>query len=275
MKKIICPSCGASFNESEPKCPYCGTVYEPGAEKEYKEKLNDLRMDLDIVDNLAEDDYKSDFKAFLERFLPIVGTVLFIAVVALTVYKISTSGSRSANRVEMDESIQKLSDLRTYEEVFDAYYDAGDYAGMLEEIDAWKEECGGRFGSDSELVNWRNYDFYYCLTLYENAEEAVEDYIYVMESSSLPTTSRYADVLYYGFRFYGTASDEDNGYRLLAGEREYLNTLCSGLEEEMRAVLQISEEEYEALKTEVFDGRSYPSFDTCEEFARKKTGGDR
>ena len=39
-KTIICPSCGAHFAATEPRCPYCGTMYVPAAEREYMEKLD-------------------------------------------------------------------------------------------------------------------------------------------------------------------------------------------------------------------------------------------
>ena len=46
----ICSNCGGSYDEKEPKCPYCGMINEVGAEKEYNDKLNKIRKDLDNVD---------------------------------------------------------------------------------------------------------------------------------------------------------------------------------------------------------------------------------
>ena len=53
-ERIVCTSCGASFDKDEPKCPYCGTLNPYGAEKEYKEKLEDIREKLDVVDDIAK-----------------------------------------------------------------------------------------------------------------------------------------------------------------------------------------------------------------------------
>ena len=47
MKKmIVCKTCGAEYEESLVRCPYCGTGYAPAEEDEYMEKLEGVRQDL-------------------------------------------------------------------------------------------------------------------------------------------------------------------------------------------------------------------------------------
>ena len=47
MKKMIkCETCGAEFEESLVRCPYCGTGYAPAEEDEYMDKLEGVRKDL-------------------------------------------------------------------------------------------------------------------------------------------------------------------------------------------------------------------------------------
>lgn len=46
-KQVICNSCRAQFDNDEPKCPYYGTMNYDGAEKEYLEKLEDVREDME------------------------------------------------------------------------------------------------------------------------------------------------------------------------------------------------------------------------------------
>ena len=43
VKKIICNSCGAEFEDTLPKCPYCGSLNYKGAEAEYLGKLEGMR----------------------------------------------------------------------------------------------------------------------------------------------------------------------------------------------------------------------------------------
>ena len=45
-KKIICASCGAEFDTSLVRCPYCGTAYAPAEEEEYMDQLEGIRKDL-------------------------------------------------------------------------------------------------------------------------------------------------------------------------------------------------------------------------------------
>ena len=46
MKMIICKSCGAEYDVSLVRCPYCGTADASAEEKEYMGKLEDVRKDL-------------------------------------------------------------------------------------------------------------------------------------------------------------------------------------------------------------------------------------
>ena len=39
----VCVNCGASFEETMPECPYCGHMYEAGAQREYMDQLQELK----------------------------------------------------------------------------------------------------------------------------------------------------------------------------------------------------------------------------------------
>ena len=45
-KKIICRSCGAEYDVSLVRCPFCKTAYAPAEEDEYMDKLEEVREDL-------------------------------------------------------------------------------------------------------------------------------------------------------------------------------------------------------------------------------------
>ncbi|MBQ2896069.1 MAG: hypothetical protein IJE26_05105, partial [Oscillospiraceae bacterium] len=44
--KLICPNCGAECGAALSRCPYCGTLFAEGAEREYMDKLHDIREDM-------------------------------------------------------------------------------------------------------------------------------------------------------------------------------------------------------------------------------------
>jgi len=69
VKKVICDSCGAEFSNDEPKCPYCGTMNYDGAEKEYFEKLENVRSDMEDLKTVSAEETKKSLKskAFLSK----------------------------------------------------------------------------------------------------------------------------------------------------------------------------------------------------------------
>ena len=54
---MMCPNCGASFSEDEPRCPYCGTLNPGGAEIEYLPRARSVIRDakLDAVPEVCDD----------------------------------------------------------------------------------------------------------------------------------------------------------------------------------------------------------------------------
>ena len=52
MNKTVCKKCGAEFDVSLVRCPFCGTAYAPAEEAEYMDTLEEVREDLlSQVDN--------------------------------------------------------------------------------------------------------------------------------------------------------------------------------------------------------------------------------
>lgn len=75
-KTVLCESCGAAYEASLVRCPYCGTGYAPAEEDEYMGQLEGIRKDLET--------YKGEGDRRLKRsFGIIVRTVLLIAAVFL------------------------------------------------------------------------------------------------------------------------------------------------------------------------------------------------
>ena len=62
VKKIICSSCGAEFEDILPKCPYCGSLNYKGAEAEYLGKLESMRQDMQQLEQVPEKELKKKLK---------------------------------------------------------------------------------------------------------------------------------------------------------------------------------------------------------------------
>ena len=62
VKKIICSSCGAEFEDTLPKCPYCGSLNYKGAEAEYLGKLESIRQDMQQLEQVPEKELKKKLK---------------------------------------------------------------------------------------------------------------------------------------------------------------------------------------------------------------------
>ena len=78
-----CRSCGAQLDESMARCPYCGTLIPDGAEKEYMEKLDDIREDMDSLHAVPGDSVRVEVRRQGRRLRGIIiAAVLAAAVLA-------------------------------------------------------------------------------------------------------------------------------------------------------------------------------------------------
>lgn len=149
MGKILdCGSCGAEFDDDLPKCPYCGSVNLKGAEKEYMEKLEDVREDMGGLDDVPLEELKDAFQKQGKRLKKVVLTILaLMAAVLLVVFFVN-------RRDEKDYRDQYLWEQENFP-ILDELYDAGEYDEMLEVM--------GRLmavDEDHDVYRWQHYNFY-------------------------------------------------------------------------------------------------------------------
>ena len=58
----ICPNCGAVLSGTMPRCPYCGTLLAEGAQREYMEKLRDIREDMAELGEAPEREVQGELR---------------------------------------------------------------------------------------------------------------------------------------------------------------------------------------------------------------------
>ena len=88
VKKIICSSCGAEFEDTLPKCPYCGSLNYKGAEAEYLGKLEDVRRDMQQLEQVPEKELKKKLKKkqkFVIKLLILLAALA--AILAVIVFR--------------------------------------------------------------------------------------------------------------------------------------------------------------------------------------------
>ena len=160
-KKISCPSCGAQFEDTLARCPYCGTMYYPAAEKEYMSQMEDLREDVGELKELPKEEAKQHLKkraAFIRTVLILIAV---IAAVAGGLYL------RSERR-EARETEEEYRWIREHAPELDSLYESGRYDEMTERYSEWRNE-------GKPVWLWEHYEFAYRLSMVRETEELLRE----------------------------------------------------------------------------------------------------
>lgn len=166
---MICPNCGGEFADWALKCPYCGSVNDKGAEKEYMKHMDELRKRLDNLDEESAADYNKSMSKTIKRLLIAIGTILAAAaVILIIVFVIKKNETQKSDNFYIAEKAWQTEEYKK----LDAMYDEGDYDGILEE---YYETLNG----DYSITSWKHYcyvtDFYYNYSQVLGAKEQFDD----------------------------------------------------------------------------------------------------
>ncbi len=92
-QKIICKNCGAEYDASLVRCPYCGSGYAPAEEEEYMGKLEDVREDLHRQIDKGNKRIKIDLSSAV-RIIILTAVVLLLLIFGM----LWLSGRHERNR---------------------------------------------------------------------------------------------------------------------------------------------------------------------------------
>lgn len=137
IKKIICPSCNAEYEDTLPKCPYCDLINYKGAEKAYLDKLEDVREDMGELAYVPENTAKEEFKKQGHLVRKIVIIIIIVLVLLFGVGYLLDNISFGG----VSEKEQFLWQAENYPK-FDALYEAGEYEELARIMD---EELLGEY----------------------------------------------------------------------------------------------------------------------------------
>lgn len=124
---MICNNCGAHFDDDLPKCPYCGDFHYAGAQKEYMDKLENMKENLDTLEKSVPQMYTDELKTQVKHVRKIVLIIISILAVLMLLFFMCFHLDSFSSR---DEKQVLLFTKEAYP-VADEYYEAGDYEGLL------------------------------------------------------------------------------------------------------------------------------------------------
>ncbi len=121
--KISCPSCGASLPSGTAKCPYCGSLFAEGAEREHMQKLYTIQKELVGLHETPVEGLKTEIRRqgrFLRRALLVAA--LLAALLALLLFFSARSYERdhTADYIWQQQHLPHMTEL----------YEAGDYEAL-------------------------------------------------------------------------------------------------------------------------------------------------
>lgn len=159
-KKIRCRSCGAEYDSRETKCPWCGTRTEAGAEREYMEKLSEVKDDLEGLSDIPGQSFRRNAGAQFRQLRRILIFAFLLFLIPAGMLAASELRERNTARRELAWEKEHYPELNTlyrekrYEELTDLVEEA-----MEQEQPVW---------------NWRHYSFAMGLLTLRSAEQCRE-----------------------------------------------------------------------------------------------------
>ncbi len=247
VKKIICSSCGAEFDDTLPKCPYCGSLNYKGAEAEYLGKLEGVRQDMQQLEQVPEQELKEKLKKkqkFVVKILIIlaVAAAVFVAIV----YRVRYIEPRDAQADYLWE--------KENFPVLDRLYDAQDFEGLAE----FYEQA---IAEDRLIDRWDHSGIFTRLMSCRNARE------YLALEQSGETLLEYQEVqllddywILRGLDYSGPVLSEE--------DKEYIRPYVAATLNSMADRYTFTAEEEKKFEDNLRNNYGYPKYEDCEEYIR-------
>jgi len=201
-KLVICDSCGAQFSNEEPKCPYCGTMNYEGAEKEYFEKLEDIREDVEKLSEVPLKETKAELKK-QGRFIKKI--VLAVCVLAIVVAVISFWREKSYERDNKADFIWQQTNFPTLDELYEE--------GKYDELAAFYRQAEEE---DKPVYMWEHAEF---VRAYDYVQDYYADLDYMKSQDASEEKEVWLYGLYFwtqwkvlGYQFSGDLTEEEKAY---------------------------------------------------------------
>ena len=244
-KQIICRQCGSIIPPGQARCPYCGSSYEPEAEREYMRKLEQVRADLDQVGEAGAEASSREIKRVSSRVMRILGVILVFAVIVMGIVHWHQQRENTRNRQEYTWQQEVYPELNRL-------YETEDYKTLLEKVRAYEDE-----GHD--LYQWEHRTF---CELYESTIYA--DLFLESRKKGLFGEHDAVQLLHDELKFRGL----DHRKELPSQDRQRLHGLLAPYENDLIEIFLMTEEDLQFFDRKLRESNGYPSYGDCEEYVR-------
>ena len=239
--RIICPSCGAEIGEGEAKCPYCGTIHIPEAERQYMGKLYEMKETLEQLPEQTLEYQKKKTASSIKKLLIalVIGFCVVLSIWSFFIWKEKQDRKQFQERYERNQAW-----MEEYGPMLDKWYENEEFDRILEfsaRPENW--EMGLSLWSHGTFMTY--YEAYsQCLFWYDAAESGE-----MMDAGNLASCLFSAIKLLYTYQEEPELEDEEDSiyaqYGLTAKEREYIVEYGKTAEKLLYQVLGISPQEVE------------------------------
>ena len=162
-----CPNCGAEMDKKEPKCPFCGYINEEGAEKQYMEKLDDVRERLDNVDEEAAAEYGRSYKKMIRIIVITVVVLAILTAIGFGLYRVVENKVMERGNASGEDALKEMTWQKENFPKFDELYEAEKYDELTDLF--YGPECEGH-----SLYDYKHYDFLRLYLYYQETRHRIE-----------------------------------------------------------------------------------------------------
>ena len=249
---IVCSNCGAKFQENVPKCPYCGQIYIPGAEKEYMDDLREIKGELSEIESISEEIYQNEIKKNAKKTGVIVAVLVALL---LTGIFLGVGMNHLFSYEESEEEIKaRIMWERENFPTLDAWYDNGEYQAILDFMEETYEEKG------YSVYEWEHYHF---VAKFENYQTCMNIKKRLAAGEEISKFDA-GELLYCGMSLINY-ENENAGYVMETYSESEIETLekwKQEVEDIFFEELQYSQEEFKKLENKLYED-GFLSYNAC------------
>lgn len=242
---LICNSCGGEYTSDSARCPYCGTVNIPGAEKEYMNKLDNIEGKLDDLQWVSLREMKKAVCS-LRKYIKVIAfaLVLFIIVVCIRQWIVERATDVSTKEMTVEDYLWQV---ENYPE-WDKLYEEGKYDELMLCIQ-------GCYRNGCYVSQWERYAFFQMWQKIDTSKKIIalegqggeltdEHYRYLL--------SAYWDIK--GMAIYGELTED---------ELDFLRNDAEIVLADFDTRWDFTEEEYNLMYEEYLDKEGWIRSSTC------------